>query len=55
MSNAFVRSIKTPKYSSYFQKILKFHLRDRLSHGQLNVFSENQTAFYIKYNFQKRI
>ena len=37
--------LKHLKYSSYFQKILKLHLRDGLSYGQLNVVCEIQTAF----------
>lgn len=54
-SNAFVRSIKQLKNSSYCQKILKLCLRVELSHDQLNIVSEKETAFDIKYYFQRKI
>ena len=42
------------KYGTNFQKILKFLLLDELWYGQLNGISKNQTAFYIKYYFNRR-
>ena len=38
--------LKHLKYSSYFQKILKLHLRDGLSYGQLNLFVKAKLLFH---------